>query len=107
MSSWGQYKALIDGDTDQEVVGCGFEVQSPEQEFKLAYYETSAYELAPYLIYFTDGREPTRVSKRTFVYAGDAEALKDGRFDRKLRELQMGMRLPRRWREQSAKGEVE
>lgn len=107
LSLWGQYKALIDGDTDQEVFGRGFWVQSPEDEFKLAYYETNAYELAPCTIYFMDGNEPAQVFGRTFMYAGDAEALKDARFDRKLWELQMGMRLPPRWRKGSGKAEVE
>lgn len=34
----------------------------------------------------------------TFKYAGDDKALKAGRFDRKLWELQMGTRLPDKWR---------
>ncbi|KAH6983433.1 hypothetical protein BKA56DRAFT_583695 [Ilyonectria sp. MPI-CAGE-AT-0026] len=95
LSSWGQYKALVDGESGEEVLGCAFEVQSPEHEFKLAYYEGNAYELAPCLIQFADGKE--HVQGKTFMYAGDSQALKDGRFDYKLWELQMGMRLPPKW----------
>lgn len=32
------------------------------------------------------------------MYAGDAEALREGRFDRTLWELQMGKKLPAKWR---------
>jgi hypothetical protein len=77
-------------------------VQSVEEEYKLARYETNAYVLALCDIHFTDaphgkGKEEPVVGK-TFKYAGDAEALKDGRFDRTLWELQMGRRLPPAWR---------
>ncbi|KAK3938518.1 poly polymerase [Diplogelasinospora grovesii] len=98
VSSWGQYKALIDGKTGEEVSGYAFQVQSTEQEFKLARYETSSYRPAPCWIYFTDGTEHARVAGYTFKYAGDAQALNDGRFDRTLWEMQMGMRLPPTWR---------
>ncbi|KAM0346137.1 hypothetical protein ACHAPU_005908 [Fusarium lateritium] len=87
LTSWGQYKALIDGKPGEEVLGCAYEVQSPEQEYKLA----------PCLIQFTDGKEPLQIVGRTFMYAGDAQALKDGRFDVKLWELQMGTQLPPGW----------
>ncbi|KAF4446248.1 Poly polymerase [Fusarium austroafricanum] len=69
----------------------------------LAYYETGAYELAPCLIQFTDGQEPQQVLGKTFMYAGDAQELKDGRFGIKLWELQMGMRLPPNWGKNEAK----
>ncbi|KAK3306063.1 uncharacterized protein B0T15DRAFT_567797 [Chaetomium strumarium] len=102
LSNWGQYKALVDGEPSAVVTGCAYMVQSVEEEFKLAYYETNAYELALCEIYFTDapsGKENEEpVVGRTFKYAGDAEALKDGRFDRTLWELQMGRRLPPAWR---------
>ncbi|KAK6212214.1 hypothetical protein QIS74_10168 [Colletotrichum tabaci] len=100
LSSWGQYKALVDGRPGEEVIGHGFLVESAEQEFKLARYETSAYELAPCMIFFTDGKSPEQAQAKTFMYAGDSGALKDGRFDASLWELQMGMRLPPRWRRQ-------
>ncbi|KAI1382675.1 uncharacterized protein F4822DRAFT_440951 [Hypoxylon trugodes] len=98
LTKWGDYNALIDGETGEEVVGMAYEVQSPEHEFKLAYYETNAYKLAPCLIYFTDGRAPVQVSGKTFKYAGDAVALREQRFDRKLWELRMGSRLPEKWK---------
>ncbi|KAF4996808.1 hypothetical protein FGRMN_4284 [Fusarium graminum] len=103
LTSWGQCKALIDGKPGEEVLGYAYEVQSPEHEYKLAYYETNAYELAPCLIQFTDGNEPSQIVGRTFMYAGDAQALKDGRFDIKLWELQMGTRLPPGWGKSTTK----
>ncbi|KAI1084044.1 hypothetical protein F5B20DRAFT_363530 [Whalleya microplaca] len=98
LSSWGQYPALIDGDTGEKVSGYGYEVQSIEHEYKLARYETNAYKLHPCKIQFDDGKEPLEVYGNTFMYAGDSEALKAGRFDRVLWEIQMGMRLPDAWR---------
>ncbi|KAM0223443.1 hypothetical protein ACHAPA_006720 [Fusarium lateritium] len=106
LSSWGQYKALVDGKTGEEVLGCAYQVQSPEHEYKLAYYETNAYELAPCLIHFTDGKEPLQVFGKTFMYTGDAQALKDGRFDVKLWELQMGTRLPPGWGKSTTKADI-
>ncbi|KAL2173938.1 uncharacterized protein P884DRAFT_264383 [Thermothelomyces heterothallicus CBS 202.75] len=102
LTNWGQYKALVDGEPGMEVTGCAYKVRSVEEEFKLAYYETNAYTLAPCRIYFTDGpaesREEDRAFGKTFKYAGNAEALKQGRFDRDLWEMQMGRRLPPTWR---------
>lgn len=98
LSAWGQYPALIDGDTGAEVQGYAYEVQSVEHEYKLAYYETNAYKLRPCMIRFTDGQEPDELVGNTFMYAGDAVALQEGRFDRFLWEMQMGQRLPDKWR---------
>ncbi|KAI0006947.1 hypothetical protein F4779DRAFT_620117 [Xylariaceae sp. FL0662B] len=98
LSSWGQYPALIDGDTGTEVSGYAYEVQTPEHENKLAYYETNAYKLHPCQIDFSDEKEPRELYGKTFMYAGDAEALKNGRFDRRLWESQMGFRLPDSWK---------
>ncbi|KAL2019075.1 hypothetical protein VTK56DRAFT_10106 [Thermocarpiscus australiensis] len=102
LTNWGQYKALVDSEPGMEVTGCAYKVRSVEEEFKLAYYETNAYKLAPCRIYFTDGpaesREEDRAFGKTFKYAGNAEALKQGRFDRDLWEMQMGRRLPPAWR---------
>ncbi|KAI5922300.1 hypothetical protein F4810DRAFT_711664 [Camillea tinctor] len=101
LTKWGDYKALIDGEMGEEVSGMAYEVTSPQHEYQLAYYETNAYDLAPCFIDFTDGQEPTRVLGSTFKYAGDAMALKEGRFDRKLWEFRMGLRLPENWKERS------
>ncbi|KAH7015721.1 hypothetical protein EDB80DRAFT_708584 [Ilyonectria destructans] len=60
LASCGQYRALINGEPGEEVLGCAVEVQSPEYEFKLAYYEGNAYKLAPCLIHFGDGKEPPK-----------------------------------------------
>ncbi|KAK9783811.1 putative gamma-glutamylcyclotransferase [Seiridium cardinale] len=101
LSAWGQYPALIDGDTGTEVCGYAYEVQTVDHEYRLAYYETNAFKLRACKIYFTDGKEPETVTGNTFAYAGDAQALKAGRFDRVLWELQMGMRLPETWKTQT------
>ncbi|GAW20489.1 hypothetical protein ANO14919_099950 [Xylariales sp. No.14919] len=98
LSSWGQYRALINSKPGAEVSGFAYEVQTIEHEFKLARYETNAYKLHPCQIIFTDGREPREISGNTFMYAGDAAALQAGRFDRVLWELQMGTRLPAKWK---------
>ena len=97
LTAWGQYKALIDGEPGEAVFGSAYIVQSPEDEYKLAYYETNAYRLANCWIRFLDEQEPRAVGGNTFMYAGDAQASKEGRFDRLLWELQMGVRLPPSW----------
>lgn len=98
LSSWGQYPALIDGSSGTEVAGYAYQVQSVDHEYKLAYYETNAYKLRICKIHFSDDEEPGLATGNTFIYAGDAEALRAGRFDRILWEMQMGMRLPEAWK---------
>ncbi|KAI0841324.1 hypothetical protein F5Y06DRAFT_261287 [Hypoxylon sp. FL0890] len=97
LTKWGDYNALIDGKPGEEVTGMAFEVYLPEHEYKLAHYETNAYQLVSCCIDYTDGEDPAQVLGRTFKYAGDAAALKEGRFDRKLWESRMGSRLPEKW----------
>lgn len=106
LTSWGQYRALIDGSPGEEVTGYAYLVGSVDDELKLARYETNAYEPAHCRIRFMDEQNPAQEFGMTFKYAGDDEALKAGRFDRKLWELQMGTRLPDRWRARDALGEV-
>lgn len=98
LTNWGQYRALIDGKPGEEVTGYAYLVRSIDDELKLARYETNAYEPVQCRIRFTDGQSPAQEHGMTFKYAGDDEALKAGRFDRKLWELQMGTRLPDKWR---------
>ncbi|KAI0856679.1 hypothetical protein F4860DRAFT_396934 [Xylaria cubensis] len=98
LSSWGQYRALVNGEPGEEVLGFAYEVQTIEHKFKLARYETNAYKLHQCQIRFTDSREPRELYGNTFMYAGDAAALQAGRFDRVLWELQMGTRLPDKWK---------
>ncbi|RYO94928.1 hypothetical protein DL766_001231 [Monosporascus sp. MC13-8B] len=105
LTKWGDYKALIGGEPGEEVHGMAYEVCSPEHEFNLAYYETNAYDLAPCLRQFTDGAEPKKIIGRTFMYAGDTAALKEGRFDRKLWEFRMGSRLPENWHKRRGAGD--
>lgn len=98
LAHWGQYRALVNGEPGEEVTGSAYRVQSAEDESKLARYETNAYEAVPCDIKFTDGQDPAHEHGMTFRYAGDDEALKAGRFDRKLWERQTGTRLPEKWR---------
>lgn len=81
----------------QTVQGFAFLVQSAEDEVKLARDETSAYEVRHCKMYFEDGEEPSTLRGYTFKYAGDAEALKEGRFDRKLWQRTSGVALPDTW----------
>lgn len=84
---WGAYKALVDGPMGAVVEGVAYEVQSEEDESRLATYETNAYEMASCCINFKgygNGSTPQRASGKTFRYAGDPEALRAKRFDRKL-----------------------
>ncbi|KAK4245451.1 hypothetical protein C7999DRAFT_34213 [Corynascus novoguineensis] len=102
LTNWAQYKTLIDSNPGTVVTGRAYMAQSAEEEYKLAYYETNAYSVAPWAIYFTDdpdGKEDANPTiGKTFRYAGDAQALKQGRFDWVLWETQMGRRLPPQWR---------
>lgn len=99
LSNWGQYKALVDGEPGEEVRGQAYFVTSIEDKYKLARYETTAYKAKKCIIFFEDGMEPgEEVEGMTFKYAGDGQALKEGRFDRVLWEMQMGTRLPDSWR---------
>ncbi|KAJ8130171.1 hypothetical protein O1611_g3462 [Lasiodiplodia mahajangana] len=97
LSSWGQYLALIDGAKDARVTGCAYQVQTLEHDEKLARYETDAYKVHRCMIEFTDGNEPVEVYGNTFIYAGDAKALVEGRFDRRLWQIRMGVALPKAW----------
>jgi hypothetical protein len=75
---------LIDGKPGQEISEYAFIVHTEKQGQKLAHYKANAYEEARCLIYFTDEEEPAKASGKTFMYAGDANALLEQRFDRKF-----------------------
>lgn len=102
LANWGQYRALVGCGAGGEVAGYAYLVKSAADGLRLARYETDAYEAVPCEIQFTDGQEPAQERGMTFRYAGDDEALKAGRFDRKLWELRTGARLPGRWRNRGA-----
>ncbi|GKZ84154.1 hypothetical protein AnigIFM56816_009473 [Aspergillus niger] len=90
IAKWGDYPALINGEQGQVVTGSSYLVKSEEEVQKLARYETNAYEVTDCWIVFKDGEEPNKVVGKVFVYAGDAQALLEQRFDRKLWGKQMG-----------------
>lgn len=87
LASWGQYPALIDNIEGNEVTGQALQIPTREQEEKLERYETDACRV--------------HCCKYLFEYAGDAEALKAGRFDRKLWQDRMGQFLPAQWENQA------
>lgn len=93
IAKWGDYPALINGRQGQVVTGYAYLVQSEEEAQKLSYYETTAYTVTDCWIYFTDEEEPKEAGGKVFMYAGDAQALLEQRFDRKLWKLQMGGKL--------------
>ena len=77
----------MDGPTGAIVEGVAYEVQCEEDETRLAAYETNAYETVRCSIDLKGdgaGSKPRTVSGKTFRYAGDPEALREKRFDRKL-----------------------
>lgn len=71
LTTFEEYLALIKGESGQVVTGSGYLVQCQAHAEKLAYYETSAYELADCRIFFTDGGEPSEVAGKTFMLADD------------------------------------
>lgn len=75
------------------VTGAAYLVKSEEEEEKLARYETNTYEVVDCLIFFKDGEQPDETEGKVFVYAGDAQALVERRFDRVLWGRQMGGRV--------------
>ena len=93
IAQWGDYPTLIDGESGQEILGYAYVVQTEEDAKKLAYYKTKAYEEAPCLIQLMDNEETAEVSGKIFMYAGDANALLEQRFDRKLWLRQMDGKL--------------
>ncbi|RAL02571.1 gamma-glutamylcyclotransferase family protein [Aspergillus ibericus CBS 121593] len=93
IAKWGDYPALINGKQGQTVMGAAYLVKSEEEAQKLSYYETNAYEVADCWIYFKDEKEPKETGGKVFMYAGDAQALLEQRFDRKLWSRQMERKL--------------
>lgn len=89
LAKWGDYPALIEGTHENMVSGSAYLVRSEAEAQKLAHYETKAYIAIECSISFTDEIDPSSVPGMTFVYAGDATALVEGRFDRKLWRRQM------------------
>ena len=84
---WGPYQALVDGPRDAIVEGLVYEVETEADAKKLAHYETSAYEVIPCRIRLgiaLDDQERKTIFGSTFAYAGDAQALREKRWDRKL-----------------------
>ncbi|OGM48826.1 hypothetical protein ABOM_003031 [Aspergillus bombycis] len=93
VAKWGDYPALINGKQGDVVTGSAYLVQSEEEAQKLSYYETNAYKVADCRIYFKDVKAPKEISGKVFMYAGDAQALLEQRFDRKLWSRQMAGKL--------------
>lgn len=93
VAKWGDYPALINGEQGDVVTGSAYLVRSEEEAQKLLYYETNAYEVTDCWVYFKDEKEPSEAGGKVFVYAGDAQALLEQRFDRKLWSRPIGGKL--------------
>ena len=85
--AWGQYQALVKGSEDSVLEGVAYEVQTEEDARKLTRYETNAYELLPCTIYLhseLSTMESKQISGLTFVHAGDPQALRERKWDKRL-----------------------
>lgn len=80
---WGQYPALVYSQvlSDQNVAGVVYQVQTEEDAWKLASYETSNYHPEPCSIRYTDEKEPVIDECHAFVFVGNPKSLSDGEFD--------------------------
>ncbi|KAK2792292.1 hypothetical protein FQN52_003769 [Onygenales sp. PD_12] len=86
LAKWGDYPALIDGEQGEGIRGMAYLVKDEGQAGRLQAYETSAYRVAPGWIRWVKGEGE---GGESFMYAGDAGALAEGRWDRVLWERQM------------------
>ncbi|KAI9673554.1 MAG: hypothetical protein M1829_004061 [Trizodia sp. TS-e1964] len=87
IGTWGiYYAALFQAAPSEKVLGFVYEMGTPEEVESLAVHLTNAYEIIPCRITLKDTLQPQVVMGKTFVYAGDAKALQEERFDRKLWE---------------------
>lgn len=78
---WGQYPALVDGETGETVEGMVYHVEEPKHAERLAEYETNAYRPAPCLINVMDGEQSSEIRGTTFKYIGNPIDISDGTFD--------------------------
>ena len=78
---WGPFPTLVEGPPGNIINGMAYEVQSEEDEWNLAYYETDAYKSVSCSIRPAGGGDG--ISGRTFVWAHDPnhEDLSPGSFD--------------------------
>ncbi|PWY84284.1 hypothetical protein BO83DRAFT_84451 [Aspergillus eucalypticola CBS 122712] len=80
MRMWGEFPALLDGCPEKPIYGVGYKVRSPEEENRLAEYETDMYRKKGCVIEFRDG---SKVPGVTFVWNADPWLLKEEGFDMK------------------------
>jgi hypothetical protein len=78
---WGEYPALVESAPEDVVTGMAYRVCSLRERERPVEYETAAYRVQGCRIWFEDGR---CTFGKTFVWDGDDEGLRAGRFD--LRE---------------------
>jgi gamma-glutamylcyclotransferase (GGCT)/AIG2-like uncharacterized protein YtfP len=78
---WGQYPALVDGETGEAVEGMVYHVDEPKHAERLAEYETNAYWPAPCLINVMEGEHSAEIRGTTFKYIGNPMDTSDGTFD--------------------------
>jgi hypothetical protein len=89
MGRWSCYRTLLPGTKEDMISGYAYLVTSAEHAARLARYETGAYKVDSCRIFFADNAPPPQVEGKTFVYAGDPDALREGRPDQKLRDSQI------------------
>jgi Gamma-glutamyl cyclotransferase, AIG2-like len=84
LATWDGRPTLVSGRSGHVVEGMAYEIQSEEDEERLLCGETRAYKTSSCWMYLSDSSPHEGVYAKTFRYAGDEEALREGRFDRKL-----------------------
>lgn len=75
---WGEYPALVESVPEDVVTGMSYRVCSLREREGLVDYETAAYRVQGCRIRFEDGR---CTFGKTFVWDGDDEGLREGKFD--------------------------
>ena len=73
-----EYPALVESAPEDVVTGMAYRVCSLREREWLVQYETAAYRVQGCRIWFEDGG---CTDGRTFVWDGDGEGLREGRFD--------------------------
>lgn len=73
-----EYPALVESAPEDVVTGMAYRVCSLRERERLVQYETAAYRVQGCRIWFEDGE---CTDGRTFVWDGDGEGLREGRFD--------------------------
>ncbi|KAF2191232.1 hypothetical protein K469DRAFT_556754, partial [Zopfia rhizophila CBS 207.26] len=89
LAKWRDYPIPLDGPGDNDIGGYAYMVETERHAKNWRSMRPAAYEIAACKIHSAvDGKERSEIG-RTFIYAGDTEVLKEGRFDWELLTKQM------------------